>query len=97
LNLGDWRAGFIIFAGISLGLVLVGSTLLADDVAVFSKEDVEVGPSSVAAFVHIIAGHEHLRRNNRRLLSVFELEPCLHHLSEGNGVAGTTVALVSEL
>lgn len=54
-------------------------------------------PASVAALIHVVAGHEHLWRYYGWLLAVLQLQTSLHHLGERDCVAGTAVALVSEL
>ena len=79
-DLGNWFALLIILAIVTLGLVNVRSTVLADQVAVLRHENVEVWPSAVASFIHIIASHQHLRRQHWRLLTVLEFDPRLHDL-----------------
>jgi hypothetical protein len=70
LNLGNRLAGFVVLALVSLSLVLIGCAFFADNMAIFSEEHVEVRPSTIAALVHVVAGHEHLGWNNRGLLSI---------------------------
>ena len=65
--------------------------------AVLGEEDVEVWPSTFTALVHVVAGHEELWREHGGLLTVLELQSGLHDLGEGDGVARSTVALVSEV
>ena len=81
----------------SLRLVGIRSAFFTHDMTIFSQEHVEVWPSSIAAFVHVITSHEHLWRKNWRLLSILYLESCLHNLCEWYRVARTAVTLVSEL
>jgi hypothetical protein len=56
---------------------------------------VEEWPSTVASLVHIVAGHQELRRKKRNFLSSCKLEPLFSDLGETDGVARATVTLVS--
>ena len=57
----------------------------------------EERPSTIASLIHIVAGHEELRREDWHILSILELQSHLSDLSKRNSVAGTTVALISML
>jgi len=72
---------------VTLGLMLIWCALLRDQMAVLSEEHVEVGPSTFAALVHVVASHQKLWREHWWLLCVLELQSCLHDLGEGDGVA----------
>ena len=95
LNLGNWLALLIVSTFVTLSFALVGSALFGDQVSVFGEEHIEVWPSSIAALVHIITGHEELWREHRWLLAVLKFETSFHHLGEGNRVAGAAMLLIS--
>jgi len=73
LYFGNGLAAFVVLAVVALGAVYVGRALFGDQVAVFGEEDVEVGPATITPLVHIITGHQLLRRKHGGLLSVFDL------------------------
>jgi hypothetical protein len=55
-----------------------------------------VRPTSITAFVHIVASHEELRRDGFWNFTIFELQTGFHYLSERNGIAGAAVPLISK-
>jgi len=57
---------------------------------------VEEGPAAITALCQVVARHEVLGREHRRLLAVPELEAGLNDLGEGHGVARSTGSLVAE-
>ena len=54
-------------------------------------------PSSIASLIHIVASHEELWGKDWLILSVLKLESHFGDLGEGNGVARSTVTLISVL
>lgn len=72
-DLADWRAGLVVAAHVTLGLLLVRCALLGDEMGVFGQDDVEVRPAAVATLVHVVAGQQLLRRKHGWLLAVLEL------------------------
>ena len=97
LNFGDWFTLFVLLAALTLCFVQVWRAFFADNMAVLSKEHVEVWPAAITTFVHVVASHKHLRRQHWRLLSVLNLESCFHNLSERDCVTRSAVTLVSKL
>lgn len=62
---------------------------------VLGKVAVEERPTTIATFIHVVASHQELWREQWNLLSVLELQSLLGNLGETHSVAGTAVALVS--
>jgi len=57
LHLGNGFAAFVAFADVALGAVYVRRALFGNQMAVFGKEYVEVGPAAITSLVHVITGH----------------------------------------
>jgi len=77
----------VVATGVTFSLSLVWSTVFCDEIAVFSKETMEVWPSSITTFVHIVACHQILRREKGHVFSIFDLHSGFSDLSECNSVA----------
>lgn len=75
----------------------VWCAFLRNKVTILRHEDVEVWPTAITSLIHIVAGHKHLWREHRWLLSILELNTSLHDLGHGDGVAGTAFTLISEV
>lgn len=56
-----------------------------------------MGPPSITPLIQIVTGHQHLRRQKRRLLTILNLHSALHHRDEGESVARPTSFLVTVL
>jgi hypothetical protein len=63
--------------------------------ATFTEVTVEEWPASITTLVEVVASHQHLRRKNWNLFTVFQFQSLLCNLGEAHSVAGTTVLLVS--
>jgi len=64
-------------------------------VSVLSKVSVEHSPPALTALVKVVARKQHLGRELRDLLvPILKPEPCLHDLSEADGVAASAVLLI---
>lgn len=96
VNSRDGLAELRIGAAHSFRFCLIWHTLLRDHVPIFSEEAVEEGPSSFAPLVHVVAGHQLLRRKLRHLSAVFQLEPGFDDLSKRYSVARSASLLVSD-
>jgi len=57
----------------------------------------EERPTTITSLVHIVTGHEMLCGELWHVLTIFDLETVLSDLREGDGVARSTVALISVL
>jgi hypothetical protein len=96
-NLGVWLARCVILAAVAFSLSLVRSTILLNHVGLFANKSVKYRPTSITAFVHVIAHHGLLRRHLRHWLTVFQLKLVLNDLDKTESVARTTMTLVTEL
>lgn len=97
LNLGKLWALLVVGAAVSLGYSLVRSALFSYEVPVLAEVTVEEWPSSIAAFVQVVACHQELRRQKGNLSAVLKLQALLGDLSKAHSVAGAAVSLVSML
>jgi hypothetical protein len=62
---------------------------------ILTQDDVEVRPSAVATFIHVIARQQLLRREHGWLFAIFKLQTRLHNLGEGESVARAAVRLIA--
>ena len=89
-DLGNWFAILELRAFNTEGLGLVRSARLGNNVTIFSKVRVHMGPSSLATFGQVIAVQEELGRELIHFLSILKFKTRFHHLGERNCVAGST-------
>jgi len=97
LDLSEGLAFRVVAALVALSYSFIRSAFFGDEMALLTKVSMEEWPASITTFVHIVASHEELWWKKRHLFTVFELESLLGNLSERNGVARSTMALVSVL
>jgi len=97
LDLWMWSTTLVVCASISLGLSFVWSAFLSYEISILSHETMEEWPSTITSFVHVITSHEILWWKCWHTLSIFQLKSHFCNLSERNGVARTTVTLISML
>lgn len=97
LDLGVWFTLLVVSTFVALSLAQIRCTVLGDQVCVLSEETMEERPTTITSLVHIVTGHEMLCGELWHVLTIFDLETVLSDLREGDGVARSTVALISVL